>query len=648
MNKHIYREGNLAESLKRLNNKLCRIAYLGSSVTVQKEGYRFSLQKMLCEHSKKQHLEINASIGDTGSITGVFTMEEDVVPYKPDICFVEYMVSDRVTSNSPPDKIGASIEGIVRKLYAIDCEVIFLYRFLEKELITKAYNKAFLEHEKVAEHYNLCSINFGSYIQENIECGKYEQNQLFKDHTHTTKYGGEIIAKYISEIIFSSSHQDANSKVKANDLNKLNPLHKDCFQNTEIIYTHQGLIQDQSNFAIGQYASRITNHYHHSKLYSYFAIDSKNEFQLNIHGELVGLMLVSGRESGYIELEVSGEQAEYLTWDKWCHYDRLKTIIFDQEFSQPAKLKIRVIDKDVDYSSCRRTIENPHEIIKKLKLVALMIDKSSFNAANSIDFDFRKETNKTKKQNINKDLTNKRAIVCQSLNLLYVGVPKCACTSLKKWIYHLEFNQEFKKYKSENKVIHIHNCRSLKQIDLYESAKNKHNYMIITVIRDPIKRFISAYSNRVLYHQELSENFVYKDYIEAAGLKFNPDINYLVENLEKYQKCVKSIMHHTRKITDFIGEDLSLYTNIYTIAMISRIKEDILRSSNLPNLQRSLPEIPKLQTGGPKLDLSVLKPENFSKLIDYYAKDYEILRDYFSVETIKEQYKLSTQIKKMM
>ncbi|MDJ0569651.1 MAG: hypothetical protein QNJ53_11460 [Pleurocapsa sp. MO_192.B19] len=389
MNQHIYRKESLGKSFQRLNNKSCRIAYLGSSVTVQKEGYRFFLQKMLCEHSKKQHLEINASIGDTGSITAVFTMEEDVVPYKPDVCFVEYMVSDRVESNVPPDKIGASIEGIVRKLYAIDCEVIFLYRFLEKKLITKAYNKAFLEHEKVAKHYNICSINFGSYIQENIDNGKYQQDLLFKDHTHTTRHGGEVVAQYISDVIFSATDREPSSGVKTNDLNKLNSLHNNCFQNTEIIYTHQGSIKDQSNFEIGQCASRITNHCQHSKQHSYFAIDSKNEFQFDVQGELIGLMVIAGKDSGYIKLESPEEKEDYLAWDKWCHYDRLKTIIINKSYSQLTKLKLRLTDKNVDYSDCRRTIENPNKIIKKLKLVALMLNKndfqiSRFNSSNNI------------------------------------------------------------------------------------------------------------------------------------------------------------------------------------------------------------------------------------------------------------------------
>ncbi|MDJ0594700.1 MAG: sulfotransferase family 2 domain-containing protein [Pleurocapsa sp. MO_226.B13] len=233
----------------------------------------------------------------------------------------------------------------------------------------------------------------------------------------------------------------------------------------------------------------------------------------------------------------------------------------------------------------------------------------------------------------------KKAIVCEKLKFLYVNVPKCACTSLKLWIYKIEFGEEFARYKKDNKWIHIHKCGRLNQIILDKLPEDKKDYKILTVIRDPIKRLISAYSNRVIHHNELGENTTYSDDIKAAGLKFDPDINYFIKNLQEYGKKSKSILHHTKPIAKTIGKNLKLYTNIYPIEKIARIKEDILLDSNLTI--DSLPEIPKSQTGGPKLKLNILKPESFEKLVDYYAEDYELLRDYYPLEQIKEKYRAS-------
>ena len=239
-----------------------------------------------------------------------------------------------------------------------------------------------------------------------------------------------------------------------------------------------------------------------------------------------------------------------------------------------------------------------------------------------------------------KVLSKKKGIVCQKLKFIYVDVPKCACTSLKEWIYHIEFDREFKSYIKDDRRIHIHNCEELNRILFHKLPEDKQDYKIIAVIRDPIKRLISAYSNRVLYHKELSEHVIYSDKIEAASLKFDPDINYFIKNLEAYQDCANkwTILHHTRPLIDFLGEDISLYTNIYPIEEISHIKEGMSLDANSYWITDRIPEIPKSQTGGPKLKLNILKPEQFDKLVDYYAKDYELLRNYYPLEKIKDQY----------
>lgn len=241
----------------------------------------------------------------------------------------------------------------------------------------------------------------------------------------------------------------------------------------------------------------------------------------------------------------------------------------------------------------------------------------------------------------------KNLISCELLNFWYFYATKCACTSLKQWIYQIKFNRYFESYKRHGQWIHIHNCPELRELDPKKLAEQSH-FSKIAIVRDPIARFISAYANRVIYYQELSDRVPYKDRLIAAGLRLNPEINYLVENLIQYQERADrwTILHHTRPITDFIGKDLGMYTKIYRINEINSIRSDILSNPTNSQIDRqTIPEIPKLQTGGPKLELNVLTQKSFEQLITYYAQDYEILKDYYSLDRIKEQYMLSCKSK---
>ena len=236
----------------------------------------------------------------------------------------------------------------------------------------------------------------------------------------------------------------------------------------------------------------------------------------------------------------------------------------------------------------------------------------------------------------------KKAIACPTLKFIYVDAPKCASTSLKRWIYKIEFGKTFERYKQDNRWIHVHNCSEFRRFSFPQLPEAQQDYQIVTVIRDPIKRLLSAYSNRIVNFKELGEQTTYSDRIKAENLKFNPNVNYFIRNLEAYQNCTNKaiILHHTRPIIDFIGEDLSLYTNIYPMENLKQIKSDLLASSNCATPEQ-IPEIPKTQTGGPKLKLNRLKQKNFDKLIEYYAQDYKLLKDYYSVEKITQEYQES-------
>ncbi|MCF7855274.1 MAG: SGNH/GDSL hydrolase family protein [Candidatus Pacebacteria bacterium] len=148
---HLERGGNIT------------VAYLGGSITAQ-SGWRVQSLAYFQEHYPQATLtEVNAAIGGTGSLLGVFRLEHDVLRYEPDLVFVEFAVND---SNTNPESVVQSMEGIVRKTwnaYAL-CDICFVYTLTGKllpDLQNGKFPKITTVMETIADHYDIPSIHMG-------------------------------------------------------------------------------------------------------------------------------------------------------------------------------------------------------------------------------------------------------------------------------------------------------------------------------------------------------------------------------------------------------------------------------------------------------------------------------------------------------
>ena len=86
--------------------------------------------------------------------------------------------------------------------------------------------------------------------------------------------------------------------------------------------------------------------------------------------------MLIGPNSGYVNIN----NKDYLLWDIYCHYERLTTKL---DFIINDECKIKILNKKVDYSKCRREYNfNNINYELHLKTIYYIGDKLEFIEGN--------------------------------------------------------------------------------------------------------------------------------------------------------------------------------------------------------------------------------------------------------------------------
>lgn len=194
--------------------KTGRVAFLGGSITAS-PGWR----DQVCADLKRRFPEtqfdfINAGISSLGSTPGAFRFQRDVLGRGPiDLLFEEAAVNDDTNGFSDIEQL-RGMEGIVRQARLSNPNVdVVLLHFADPgkiEQINRGQTPAVIRnHEKVAEHYQIPSINLAREVTERIHAGEFTWAKDFRD-LHPSPFGHDLYAKSVSRL-FDAVWKDAAS-----------------------------------------------------------------------------------------------------------------------------------------------------------------------------------------------------------------------------------------------------------------------------------------------------------------------------------------------------------------------------------------------------------------------------------------------------
>ncbi|NHB75592.1 sulfotransferase family 2 domain-containing protein [Rhodobacter calidifons] len=191
--------------------------------------------------------------------------------------------------------------------------------------------------------------------------------------------------------------------------------------------------------------------------------------------------------------------------------------------------------------------------------------------------------------------------------------PKAAGTSVRAFLFELENGFPLMPYQVQGCVHDLNTVANQLVVNnrfrLVDHAAIA-DFERIALVRDPVRRLLSAYSNRVLHYRELSEEAA-GPALAAADLAPDPDIDLFMANIARYMQISKSIARHFSHQEVFLGKSRDYFSKLFLVEDMGSFETEMNRHFG------AKAKVPRLQDGGPKIDFHSLAPATRERIMAY-------------------------------
>ena len=311
-----------------VNKKSATIAFLGGSITYN-PGWRNKVCTYLKEEFPSTDFHfISAGIPSLGSLPHAFRLQRDVLDSgKVDLLFIESAVNDHVNGTDSLTQMRA-LEGIVRHAKQSNPFMdIVLMSFADPDK-TSAYNKGqvpeeIINHELVATHYGLPSINLAKEISDKLNNKEFSWQYDFKD-LHPSPFGQELYFATIRELLSSCFAKATMQGKDENSVAAIKPLNKASLDNGKYVAVQNAKYDNGWMIDVDwvpQDGLGTREGFVHKPML--IADKPGSTLSFDFTGNAVGIAIVSGSDAGIISYWIDKEAPKkidlYTQWSSFLH-----------------------------------------------------------------------------------------------------------------------------------------------------------------------------------------------------------------------------------------------------------------------------------------------------------------------------------------
>lgn len=211
----------------------------------------------------------------------------------------------------------------------------------------------------------------------------------------------------------------------------------------------------------------------------------------------------------------------------------------------------------------------------------------------------------------------------EEYRIVYMAIPKAACTSVKATLAAWD---QSKDYQLDDFMGNFE-TRKVNPHAVYPTTRFRpHRWQAFegwwrfSVVRDPLKRLLAVYSDRVFGRKELFNSPKIRRQSEFPP---DPDPDFFFQNLQSYRKLSSVVKHHALPSRLFIGAPPFKFDKIFPVEHVEEL------AAELTNRTGQNVTIPRLNKSSKSLSLNDLSKTTQNILAKELELEYSDLSNFY-------------------